>query len=74
MVLLESPAVSDGITAWQAWLDRLNALSSKFSRDTSVAEEKVRAEKMILMFTLFPNGLDARNPKEFKAAMKQVFG
>ncbi|WP_139168668.1 MULTISPECIES: hypothetical protein [unclassified Duganella] len=74
MVLLESPAVSDGVAAWQAWLDRLNTLSPKFSRDRSVAEEKERAEKMIRMFTLFPNGVDVKNPREFKAAMKQVFG
>jgi len=59
---LDSPAVTDGLPAWQAWAHRLDSLSARDRASPTVAAERKRAGRVILILTQYPNGLDATTP------------
>ena len=62
MMLLESPAISDGIAVWKQWAQQLDALPPRKANDASVKLAKARAEKMIRIMTRFPGGLNVKDP------------
>lgn len=65
MMLIEEPAVTDGLDTWLAWLDRLNALSVQYHLDESLVDAVNHAEKVIRILRTYPNGLDLRSTPNF---------
>ncbi len=71
MFLLESPAVSDGLQAWEKWERHLADLGAKHARDESIKSERARAERMIRMFRQQPDGMHSSDPR-FKAVLRAL--
>jgi hypothetical protein len=71
MILLESPAVTDGLDAWKSWLAQINGMSFQYRDAESVASEKKRAEKVIRILETYPNGLDTRSTPNIKEILRE---
>lgn len=70
MIAIDSPTVSDGLEAWEKWEKRLEELQVQFKGDKSIKEEMRRAKRMVAMFKSYPNGLNLKDPKQVKEALR----
>jgi hypothetical protein len=66
MLVLESPAVCDGIHAWKQWIEQLELIQGKFPYEQAVEDEMLRAIKVLLILEQYPQGLSADHPEFLK--------
>ncbi|KGC30005.1 MULTISPECIES: hypothetical protein [pseudomallei group] len=71
MMLLESPAVTDGLRAWEAWVAKLDKMPARDRADRTVIAERKRAMKVIYILQKYPQGLDARSPN-FRQVVREL--
>lgn len=66
MLVLESPAVCDGLVAWKQWIEQLELIQGKFPYEQAVEDEMLRAIKVLLILEQYPQGLSATHPDFLK--------
>lgn len=71
MFALDNPAVTDGLPAWQAWSESLNALAQQHPEDRTIADAQAHSARMIRLLTEYPQGLSAQDPR-FRAAVRDA--
>lgn len=71
MLVLDSPAVSDGIEAWKKWLEQLELLEGKFPYDRALESEMARAQQVLLILERYPEGMSVHHP-DFKRVVREL--
>lgn len=69
-MLLDSPAISDGISAWEKWTLQLEQMKGSFPYEHAIDSEIKRAKKVILILNKYPQGLSFDHP-DFKSVLKE---
>lgn len=70
-MLLDSPAVTDGISVWEIWLNRLEEMKGVYPYEHAIDSEIKRTKKIIMILTKYPQGLNATDPN-FKSLVKEI--
>jgi hypothetical protein len=70
-MLLDSPAVSDGLSAWENWSLQLEQMKGSFPYEHAIDSEIKRAKKVIFILTKYPQGLSADHP-DFKSVVREI--
>lgn len=70
-MLLDSPAVTDGILAWENWLNQLDEMKGVYPYEHAIDSEIKRAKRVIMILTKYPQGLSATDPN-FKSVVREI--
>jgi hypothetical protein len=71
MLILDSPAVIDGIEAWKKWLEELQSLEGRFPNDRGLKSEMARAQKILLILERYPEGMSVDHP-DFRKVVREL--
>lgn len=61
-LVVDSPAVSEGLDVWQRWLATLSALPSDLHLEPAVVRERERAQDIVALWQAFPHGNTPSSP------------